>query len=152
MVEVLLTRINYLICSIELKLDNVQCSNCLQRTCINCIKLIYNKISPIRHDDWCFSMKQYINSGRLSPKFIGHCCELKQRLKNNISSRTIRKSKKLLCDGYLFIPECNLILDSPIETCVDVHGFGKGDTEINALMHGVIGQELARQLWQKGTG
>ena len=94
-------------------------------------------------------MKQYINSGKLSPKFIGHCCELKQRLKNNISSTKIRKSNKLLYDGYLFIPECNLILDSPIETCVDVHGFGTGDAEINALMHGVIGQGLARKLWQK---
>ena len=66
----------------------------------------------------------------------------------NISNKNNRKSNKLLHDGYLFIPECNLILDSPIETCVDVHGFGKGDTEINALMHGVIGQELARQLWK----
>ena len=73
---------------------------------------------------------------------------MKQRLKNNISSRTIRKSNKLLYDGYLFIPECNLIIDSPIKTCVEVHGFGKGDTEINALMHEVIGQKLARQVWK----
>ena len=41
-----------------------------------------------------------------------------------------------------------LLIDSPLNGNIDIHGFGKGDKDVLPLIHGVIDHDLARLLYQ----
>ena len=41
-----------------------------------------------------------------------------------------------------------LLIDSPLNGNIDIHGFGKGDKNVSPLIHGVIDHNLARYLYK----
>ena len=122
----------------------LECSKCCRLTCISCFKMILAKININDYDNWCNEVSKYIKNGIIPKHFIGHCCEVAHRKK--ILCTSLGQKKKF--DGWVFFPELMLLIDSPLNGDIDIHGFGKGDSNISPLIHGVIGHDLARYLYQ----
>ena len=126
--------------------EKLKCAKCFRSSCIICLKLIIDQIKKEDYDPWCYIVKLFINEKIIPFNFIGHCCEISNSMQGLKS--TSNKSGKKQFDGWLFLPQLNLLIDSPLHGNINIHGFGKGDKMIPPLIHGVIGHTLSRYLYK----
>ena len=130
-----------IVCGKSFKDLFLKCSICYSKTCICCLKLILSKENVFDHDIWCYEVNSFFTTNVEINKFMGHYYEMKYMWRKHIQ---LLKSNHQLVDGYLIIFELNLILDSPLNSIVDMYGFEKGDKNIVPLLHCVVGYDLAR--------
>ena len=107
------------------------------------------------NDAWYHTVKKILQIHLYPPSFIGHCCEVQ----NKIEARQIRRIKdnitpqyKLRYDGYLHLPQLYILLSSPSDNYVDIYGFGSEDkAEQPRLTHGVINKTCAEECHKSGV-
>ena len=138
------------------KLAWIQCTNCDSQSCIPCINAICETMKDNNdhiNDEWFHAVTQIITQNKTPPLFIGHCCEL--RIKINAHQTILANKTKIIpqsplqYDGYLHLPQLNILIPSPTNKYVDVHGFGGEDnTERPGLLHGVINQACAENCYR----
>ena len=64
-------------------------------------------------------------------------------------SNSNNSNTNLLYNGYLHLPEIQLLLPPPVINYVDVHGFGaEVSPDTPGLLHGVINQKNARKCFE----
>ena len=131
--------------------EYIQCSQCLSKCCITCIESLCYEIKKNKdekNDDWYIQVNAIMDSKQQNPLFIGHCCELKNKIERTMeSSKGITDDySELKYDGYLHIPQLHILLDTPLVDYVDIHGLGKEDVDHTpGLIHGVVSKECAKQ-------
>ena len=101
-----------------------------------------NKDAP---DKWFRQVVEFVNNNIVPKNFIGHCCELKSKIKDNMKIEDHITTNPIKYDGYLHFPQVDILLDTPLVTHVDVHGLGKEDPlqGTPGLLHGVVDKECA---------
>ena len=130
------------------------CGICSSFTCNYCLKKILEKI-PKRlatADPWSIHVSLHLQQVsqplRSSDVFTGHCCELRQWKKSRKCRKSSTPTGELLLDGSLYLPEYNLLLNSPLGDTgpVDIHGLGE-DSNLSAVIHCVINPAVAEKLY-----
>jgi hypothetical protein len=104
-------------------------------------------------DHWCQQIAVYLGGNPLPDDFVGHCCEWKtsnaEKKIANLATRLLSQQPSRY-DGCLYLPEYNLLIDSPLGGAVDNHGLGSmteedGFTKIGGAWHAVVPTHLAVQ-------
>jgi hypothetical protein len=134
----------------------LQCDVCSQHACHTCLEKILSLV-PVGFaatDPWCSYVRAFLNSSSSNFQqehgyFTGHCCELREAGKFQKKKSEVKKDGNMKLDGSLFLPEFNLLINSPIGDGgpIDVHGMGK-DKFLPGEVHCVINPVLARQLFK----
>ena len=124
----------------------IQCSLCKKRSCLKCIIAICWEMERNKDhliDEWYKEVEAIIYNDVERNDFVGHCCEYKQKIKNNVIDVT---TSKLCYDGYLHFPEIALLIPPPLVEWVDIHGFCKeNNVEKPGMLHGVIDKITANE-------
>jgi hypothetical protein len=124
----------------------LSCSKCQHLTCSKCLHSIVKKMKENQDtkDVWFKQVSNYLHHDILPKNFVGHCCEIKEKISDKCIHHHIdadhMQVKDMKYDGYLHFPQVHIILDSPIVDYVDVHGLGKEDScdGTPGLIHGVV--------------
>ena len=142
-----------------LKVDHLECSKCLSKACVPCIRAISQNMksnNDHKDDPWYQTVSELMEGTQQSPSFIGHCCELKTTINKNKYSTCHKRNNdvldrsQLLYDGCLHIPAIAILIPPSMNCCVDVHGLGReGNIELPGLLHGVINKENAKVIYEK---
>ena len=135
------------------------CSVCNSFSCHTCLSALLMKLDEQKEttDVWYGQVKSFLSSNIVPINFVGHCCELSQKIiKNSPTSLECSKKSlfenKILYDGCLHIPSMGILIDTPFVSHVDVHGLGKEfPTEgTRGLLHGVVDYKTAKICHEKG--
>lgn len=127
------------------------CSCCQSYSCDTCLTEITNAIHDKEADQWTRQVTTYLKNGEKPRHFKGHCCEYKMQKKLLSSADEDNANCEMYLDGYLHLPEYDLLIDSPFH-CVDVHGLGacydndQNEKHFDGAYHCVISHECARKL------
>ena len=140
----------------EASSEGLKCVKCGGYACRLCLVEVINKFKPIHrtHDRWCREVSKYLEGGSSIPFVGGHCCEwtIQKKLSHvEFSKRCHNVLLPRRFDGYLFLPEYGLLIDSPLNGSVDVHGFGESIKEgrynhVDGVWHALIPQNIAIEL------
>ena len=147
----------------------LSCQLCNHYACVSCVMAIRDKM-PKRasaYDQWSAFVddkKQQLMQGIVQiPQ--GHCCEWKRH--GDAASKATRAKKKVhpkriptKYSGYLHYLGCNLLVDSPTNGVIDIHGAGEigDDTSadrdkgyVKGVMHCVLNTETCVRLAQNNV-
>lgn len=115
---------------------------CQGFACSSCLEKIVNNfsLSQQKSDRWCREVLKFLDTDVTPPSFIGHCCEWTAEYRQLKEARKI-PIKFTKFDGYMYLPEFGLLIDSPFK-CIDVHGMGKSG-ELPPAWHCVISHKAA---------
>ena len=104
-------------------------------------------------DVWYQLVKDIIRTNIQLSTFIGHCCELKLVIEDcaveKDNTNTTDNRDGLLYDGYLHLPELEILIPPDMVKSVDIHGLGKENiNDVHSLLHGVVDNVNASQFFK----
>ena len=133
----------------------LQCSICNKKSCFSCVKTLREQMYMDKthsNDSWYSTTSEILAGSMIPSSFVGHCCEIKERIKEakrqsqeSISSE--ENSNNVLKAGLLHFPQLSIFIDSPMTDHVDVHGLGAEqclNDEKPGLIHAVLHKDFIK--------
>ena len=145
----------------------LKCTRCGRYACLDCLRKIIEKIPKNKWDAWCRHVASFVKSNgrsKIEDGFVGHCCE------HHITKKSASKNQDLnlslpptsipapqkgehsnlpLCDGDLFLPEFDLLIQTSFVS-VDIHALAPDrSTSLPGAWHATIPLPDAIEFQQK---
>ena len=133
----------------------LQCSICNQKSCFSCVKKLREQMyndNTHTNDTWYSDTSEILAGSIIPSSFVGHCCEIKERIKeasdrSQVSPTDEENSDNVLKAGLLHFPHLSIFIDSPMTDHVDVHGLGAEkclNNEKPGLIHAVLHKDFIK--------
>ena len=133
----------------------LQCSICNRKSCFSCVKKLRQQMYDDKthtNDTWYSETSEILGGSMIPSSFVGHCCEIKERIKEARNRSQViltdeENSDNVLKAGLLHFPQLSIFIDSPMTDHVDVHGLGAEkclNNEKPGLIHAVLHKDFIK--------
>ncbi len=140
--------------------DGLFCAGCGEFSCFQCVVSILKEIKrkhklAYQNDPLCQEFVSCMKARFKRPRHLRFChrCWFRDEMKEMDRQHELMLdtcNKSLYGDGFIYLPDFGIVIDSPMVTkrFVDVHGFGEETmNELNAVSHMVINWESTRNIF-----